>query len=137
MRVPSHEFLDHTSEVRLLVRGNSRAEVMAEAGTALSRMLADEVGQGTAAPGRDVAVTGRDFEALLVHWLNEILYLAEVDHWVPTRVRELVLDADMLRTRCDGVRLALAPSRVKAATFHGLRSREIDGITEVEVVLDV
>ena len=132
-----HEFLDHTSEVRLRVRGDSFADVVAEAGEAIGRLLRDEVGDRGAAAARTVHVTGRDPEALLVHWLNEIVYVAEVEQWVPTRVREVVVEGDTLRVSCTGVQLARAPSRVKAATFHGLRARAVDGETEVEVVLDV
>ncbi len=119
------------------VRGASLAEIIAEAGEAIGRMLCDEVGETAAGPDRALQVTGRDAHALLVHWLNEILYLAEVDHWAPTSVLEVVLEDNTLRARCAGVRLARAPARVKAATFHGLHQRDADAGSEVEVVLDV
>lgn len=134
----SHEFLEHTSELVFRIRGPSFSALLAEAGRALAALLLDEAREVTpvAAP-RQLVVTASDREALLVHWLNELVYLAEADRWVPTAITAMDLAADGLRAEATGVAVAPAPTRVKAATFHGLAVRDGPDGVEAEVVLDV
>ena len=77
-RVPSHRFLEHTGESRLLVTGASLEEVFEEAARALAdprrgrERAADQTGRANLADRADQ-------ETLLVDWLNELVYRGEVD----------------------------------------------------------
>ena len=64
---------------------------------------------------------GRDREAVLVHWLNELIFLAETERWVGVEFTVSRATETELRMRARGVAVDEAPARVKAATFHGLR----------------
>jgi SHS2 domain-containing protein len=78
-----------------------------------------------------------DRAALLVNWLNELIYLAEVDRWVATEfLVERATDTD-IAVRARGVIVEVPPSRVKAATFHGLAIADRVGLLEAHVILDV
>jgi SHS2 domain-containing protein len=132
-----HRFLDHTGEVRLQVRAESLSGLVAEAGRALGLLL---LGRRTARPSsepRTVELHAHDREALLVDWLNEILFLAETELCVPVEVEVLEVGDTRLRALVRGVPVREAPSLVKAATLHGLRIQpDGDGLA-AEVVLDV
>lgn len=131
------ELLEHTAEVRLLVRGPSLGELLAEAGGALAAV---QLGGTPAAPGgewRAIEVRSTDRDALLVDWLNELIYLAETECWVAAEFAIETATATAVRARARGVRVERAPARVKAATFHGLRIAEAPGGLEAEVILDV
>ena len=132
-----HEFLDHTSELELHVRAPTFAELAGEAGRALVELMkpgCDETGVGE---WRSIAAEGVDRAALLVAWLNELVYLAEVERWVPTEIQAELTGDNVLEIRARGVHLKEAPSLVKAATYHGLQVRDTDAGVEAEVIFDV
>lgn len=133
----SSEILEHVGEVRLRVRGPSIGALAVEAGRALASL---ELGR-PAPPGRGdpraVEVRSTDREALLVDWLNELIFLAETQCWVATEF-EIESESDShVRARARGVDVEEAPARVKAATFHGLRVTPVPEGLEAEVVFDV
>src|SRR5512146_2437280 len=131
------ELVEHPGEVRLRLRAASLGDLVGVAGRALAEV---EVGHPPGPAGgawRDITVHGRDREALLVHWLNELIYLAETDRWVGVEFAADRATDTELRMRVRGMSVDEAPSRVKAATFHGLRITSVADGVEAEVVLDV
>jgi len=135
-RIPSHDFLEHTGEVHLRIRGGNLAEVFAEGARALGHLCAP-TGGPSGGTWHQIEVSAPDRAALLVAWLNELVFLAEEQHCAP---REFVLDdlsRTHLRARVRGVPLEVGPSLVKAATMHGLRLEEVGGFLEADVVIDV
>ncbi len=77
-----------------------------------------------------------DPTALLVDWINEIVYLAERDHWVPVDA-EVTLDGHTAVAEVSGRSVDEAPSFVKAATYHGVGVQAVHDGFEAEVVLDI
>jgi SHS2 domain-containing protein len=133
----SHEFLEHVGELELRVRGPGREAVFVEAG----RALAAELLRG--APGvPDAAVvlvelTAADGAALLIEWLNELVYRADAAGLVLVTYAFEELTATALRCRAAGVRLTI-PAPVKAATYHGLAlTEEADGTFVGRVIFDI
>jgi SHS2 domain-containing protein len=86
---------------------------------------------------RSIRVTSPDREALLVDWLNELIFLADIDRWVAMDFSVDLVDDTEVRARASGVTLEWAPSRAKAATLHGLRVENVSGGLEADVILDV
>jgi SHS2 domain-containing protein len=133
----SHRFVDHTSEVGLQVRAGSFGELLAEAGRGLARLLLREVPRTAAGETRDFEVFSHDREALLVDWLNELLFVAETRLWVPLEFEVLEASETRIRARVRGAAVEVPPSIVKAATFHGLQVKETADGFAAEVILDV
>jgi len=134
---PNVEVIEHPGEVRLHLRAATLGDLAVVAGRALAEL---ELGR---APGlaegawRQIVVGGRDREAVLVHWLNELIYLAETERWVGAEFSVDRVTETEVRMRARGIPVDEAPSRVKAATFHGLRIvSQTDGV-EADLVLDV
>jgi SHS2 domain-containing protein len=131
------ELLEHTAEVRLRLRGATFAELLQEAGRALARLELGEPLPPAADGTRLIVVRAPDRAALLVDWLNELVFLAETERWVPLEFEMLEATDRAVRARARGVRTEEAPSRVKAATFHGLEVIAGPDGFEAQVVLDV
>lgn len=131
--------LEHPGEVRLRLRASSFGELAATAGRALAELELKRVPPTAAAADvwREVTVAGRDRAALLVNWLNELIYLAETERWVGTEFALVRETPTGLAMRVKGITVDRAPSQVKAATFHGLRIAASDTGVQAEVVLDV
>ena len=83
----SHAFEDHTGEARVRLEAPSLAELFAEAARALAELM---TGSGALVPASGDAMridlTAHDREALLVDWLNELIYQAERSHAILTTV---------------------------------------------------
>jgi SHS2 domain-containing protein len=132
-----HRWVDHTAEVQLQVGAESLAGLAAEAGRALGFFLLRGRHPEPAGEARTIEVLSVDREALLVDWLNEILFLAEVECWVAIDFDVSEASAEHLEARARGVSVDEPPALVKAATFHGLAVEERDGGLQVEVIFDV
>ncbi len=134
---PGHEFVDHPSEAHILVRGRTIAEVAAEAGLALASLALGEPLPKAMGAWREVEVRSRDRVALLIDWLNELIYLGESERWMPLEFEVLEATATHLRARMRGVALPESPSIVKAATHHDATLEEVGGALEAHLLLDV
>lgn len=125
------------SELQLRLRATTLGGVLSEAGRALGELLLRGALPTVSGPAREVVVRSTDREALLVDWLNELLYLAETEHWVPAAFESVEASDREVRARVRGVPVAEAPALVKAATHHGLRIERINGDLQAEVIFDV
>jgi SHS2 domain-containing protein len=131
----THRFLEHTGEVAVLVEAASEEEVFTEVLDAFATLVSrGEAGR----PGRRIVeISAADRPSLLVEWTNELVYLAEVDGFVPERIEELVVRPSTVRAAIAG-RLDAAPANlVKAATLSGLEFEEAGDGWRAQVVLDV
>jgi len=133
----SHEFVDHTGELHLRIRAAAIEGLFAEAGRALAGLLIR--GNPSGAPGPWIPVTLRapDPEALLVDWLNELIYLAESRCEVPVEFEMTEVTGTTVAARVRAVPVADPPALVKAATLHGVLVRQVEGGLEADVILDI
>lgn len=143
---PSHELAEHTAEVEVRLAAETLDDLLAEAARALGSLLR----RGAVARGadfeRDVVVRSTDEAALLVDWLNELVFLAETEKWIPSTVGDVRVEriegadegsALEARGRVAGRGVDEAPSAVKAATMHGVRVERTDDGVRASVILDV
>lgn len=136
---PQHEFREHTSETELVVRAATFEELLEEAARALGAIQRrSRVGEPEDR-WREITVHAPDRQALLVEWLNELVFLGERHRWIPLEAEILAAREGELHARARGVVLAQPPSLVKAATLHGLRLEPVAGGAglEASVLLDV
>ncbi|PYQ55771.1 MAG: hypothetical protein DMF53_27395 [Acidobacteria bacterium] len=134
---PFHRWVDHTAEVQLQVRADSLAGLLAEAGRALGALLLRGRAAEPSGEARTIEVDSVDREALLVDWLNEIIFLAEVERWIAVEFNGLEASEIHLKASARGVAVDEPPALVKAATFHGLAVEERAGGLQAEVIFDV
>jgi SHS2 domain-containing protein len=127
-----YEWRSHTAEIELYIEAPTEEEVFAEAAEAFGRLV--ERGSGGEQATHELDLAARDRAALLVDLLEELIYLADTDGFVPDRAEVELSDA--LRVRLDGRRTEVEPL-VKAATYHGLEFARRDETWQARVVLDV
>jgi SHS2 domain-containing protein len=132
------ELLEHTADVGVRARGATLEEVFEQATLGLAEVLgALRPGAGEAVP---VAVTAGDPGALLVDWLNEVLWLHEVRGHAgvaAVRVERVAGDRAEGTVTFSSTDPPAEGTFVKAVTYHRLRvGRDGDGWL-AEVYLDV
>jgi SHS2 domain-containing protein len=125
----------HTAELELEIEAPSQARVFEAAVEALSELADDRAGPPAT---HELELEADDEPALLlVEWLSELVYLGEVERFVPERVAELELRDGRLRARVEGHRGQPA-HLVKGVTLHRLELRGDDTVGwRARVVLDV
>jgi SHS2 domain-containing protein len=84
--MPSFRFeeVEHTADLALKVYGHSLKEVFINAACGLFSLMAD-LESLSPSVSREVHLEAPDRESLLVDWLNELLYLHEVEEEIYTR----------------------------------------------------
>ena len=120
--------------------GKDLPEVFASAARGMWSLMV-EPGRAQRREMLPVTVEATDRETLLVAWLNELLYLHEVERFVAADfafryVTDTRLEAEVWGERVDRARHPLV-GHVKAATYHLLHVRPTDGGWEAQVVVDV
>ncbi len=123
-------------ELEIGLEAPSRADLFVEAARALAEALAGGLPEAVTEPER-IALGASDVEALLVDFLNELVYLGEREGVAYTDVRvERVTDRELFAL-ARGAPLDRPRLAVKAATLHGLRLREDASGATATVILDV
>jgi SHS2 domain-containing protein len=131
-----HELVDHTSEVTIRLRAETLPTLMAEATKAFAELVPPRL-RGVGSDWRDFRVSDPEPAAGLVEWLNETVYLCEVEQWLPVEAHFRHVEAGGLRVRARGIRLVAPFVGVKAATLHDAVVRDDGRGLEAEVTLDV
>ena len=133
----SHEVLEHVGELELRLRAPDFAGLLREAGVALAAELLRGQAGGPVEGEIRLELEPGDRAALLVDWLNELVYRADAEGLVLTSFDFDRADERGVSCRARGVRAAMAVP-VKAATFHGL-AVEVGaaGGLEARVILDI
>jgi SHS2 domain-containing protein len=139
--MPSFRFeeVEHTADLALKVYGHSLKEVFINAACGLFSLMANLEGLEGLEPtiSREISLESLDYEALLVDWLNELLYLHEVEEEIYTRFEIKALSPTALSAIIWGAKMTASKLTVKAATFHDLEIRETEAGYLTTVVFDV
>ncbi len=138
VRLPSCRFSAHTSEVQLELEAGSLPGLVTAAARGFGELMLGEVPPWEA-PGeaRAVTVEAADDAALLVGFLNELVYLGETVPGIPFRAEVREVGGGRLRAVVSLLAAQRFKTAVKAATLHGARCAQRGGAWEGRVVLDV
>ncbi len=140
MASPPFEILEHTADVGVRARGETPAALFENAAAGFLE-IALERETVTERETRRLAAEAADREALLVNWLQEVLWLVDAEGWLPRRV--VVEEISEARVSGTAYGEPRDPARhrfhiiIKAVTYHQLSVRERDGVWVAEVYLDI
>lgn len=136
-RHATHTF-EHTGELRVRLDAPSAKELFAEALRALAEIALGSKAAPTplGAPER-VTLKARDRDALLVDWMNELVFRSETEKRIFVEVEVDRLSDQEISASVRGREVAELRTLVKAATLHEVHIVENgDGLTAT-VTLDI
>jgi protein archease len=139
-RAPGWEHFETEADVGVAAWGPTRAEAFAQAALGVFTLIVkpEEVQERER---REVRAQADSPERLLASWINECLYVHEIEGFVVRRVEVDTCTATLVHGVLHGEELNAGRHRlgtiVKAATLHRLVVAEHEGEHRVSVVVDV
>jgi len=130
----------HTADLAWRLWGEDLPKLFANAGRALTATLTD-LRYVRRRATRTVSLTAGDREALMVDWLNHLLYLFDIDGFLGRDFQVALPGPGRLEAQVTGE--TFDPARhpegtaVKAATYHHLEIRPAADGWQATVVLDL
>jgi SHS2 domain-containing protein len=134
------EIIDHTADVGIVAYGADVEELFSNAALALFSLIT-ELESIEEKLHFDLKVSSEDRDSLLVEWLNELIYLFDVEHILFNRFDIESLTHNQLKAICYGE--AFDPMKhkiktgVKAATYHMLKLDKNSGGYKAQVIFDI
>ncbi len=139
-RPAGHAYFDVEADVGITAWGPTIAEAFAEAaaGALAIAVARDGVEEREV---REVRAQGRSPEDLLVAWVNECLYVHEIEGFAVARVEVVGLEEGLVHGRLHGEPTDPGRHRVgtvvKGATLHQLSMTVSPGRADVQLIVDV
>jgi len=139
-RLPKSRQMPHTADVAYRIRGDSLADIYINAAAAMMATITDRR-RLKPRETRLIEVEAPDREALLVSWLNYLLYLYDVDGFLGRLFEIVELRDERLRATARGEifdpERHEAKTAVKAATYHHLEITPRNHGWQATVILDL
>jgi len=137
--VKDFEIVNHTADVGIIAYGADMSQAFANAARGLFSLIT-ELDDVAEVLYRDTELTAADEESLLVEWLNELIFLFDVENIIFKRFDITQLNNTQLKARSYGEKVDSAKHKlktgVKAATYHMLKISKGDGC-KVQVLFDI
>ena len=138
--VKPYEFFDHTADIGLRASGATLAELLTRMAQGLTELIAEDSPLQPAS-SRSIRLTADSAEALLLAWLQELLFWFSTERFLPVQYELDEVSPTMLRGRVRGD--TFDPSRhvqgreVKAITRHLLKVQQRNGTWYGQVIVDI
>jgi SHS2 domain-containing protein len=141
----NYEIVDHTADWALRVWGHNLADLLLQAALGMNNLM---IGAETAVSANSAlvipATTSRtltldafDQETLLVDWLSELAYFAEMEQLVFPTITLTNVSPTHLDAQIQGGPVPELVKHIKAVTYHNLEIKETPNGLEATIVFDV
>ena len=133
------EIIDHTADVGIIAYGTDMKQAFANAARALFSLIT-EIDEVEEVLYRDIELNASEQETLLVEWLNELIYLFDVENIIFKRFDINEINNTQLKARSYGEKVDSLKHKmktgIKAATYHMLKVEKDNGF-KVQVLFDI
>jgi SHS2 domain-containing protein len=135
-----YELFDHTGDIGIKVWADNLKGLFQEAARALFDIITDRK-KVVARLKREVAVQGSGKEELMVAWLNELLYLHEVEGLLFCDFALSQIEKQSLQGVARGEKFQeghhLIKTAIKAVTYHQLEIEKHKGRWQARIIFDI
>jgi SHS2 domain-containing protein len=130
------EEIEHTADLAIRAYGRDMKELFANAAYGMFALMAEPSFDELTCE-REVELEATDYESLLVDWLNELIYLHEVEWETYSQFAIETLSPMKLKAHVAGGPTKSKTKAIKAATFHDLAIEETANGLVATIVFDV
>jgi len=134
----SFEILEHKADLKIKASGKTKEELFLNMLLAVASVLGSQQREEHNEVLREISIKSLNTEMLLVDFLNEILYLSQVNKEVYTNIKFKKFTENELEGELKGKRIERFKEDIKAATYHNLQIKQTkQGLWEAVVLFDV
>jgi len=138
----SFKIIDTTADIGIIAFGKNLEDLFVEAAKGCFYIMYREIGgEFNLNFEKEVKVEGIDLEELMVNWLNELIYLNEVEEIIPIEINiklsknEIFSLNGVLKTQKN---LKLKKIiEIKAVTFHKMKIKKEKNIWKAFIIFDI
>lgn len=138
--IKGFEILDHTADVGIIASGEDISEVFVNMARGLFSLIIDPK-EVNAKKNWELVVTAPDREALLVNWLNEIIYFVDARELIFKNFEIDKMTETELKAKAYGEKINPKKHHlkreVKAATYHHLKIEQIAEGWRAQIIFDI
>ena len=131
------EFLDHTADLKIKVYGENIENLFENSILAITSFISN--GEGIDSNSiREFNITGKDNNEILYKFLDEIIYLMDVENFIPSKgkvkYKENEIEVSLFGNENSKIKL----NQIKSATYHDMKIN-LDNKNNlfIEFVLDI
>ena len=133
-----YKILDHPTDLRLLVQGKTYQELFTAGLKGMTEILAPHLETPVKKSQRTITLKSPDITALLIDFLNEVLFLAQTYKEVYQEVNFQKLTENSLIAKVWGRSIKEFKGDIKAITYHEAQiKKNLQGNWETVLVLDI
>ena len=129
------EILDHKTDLEIRAYGSTLEELFSNMLLAMSESQKAEKKEEETE--KEIRVDSADLPSLLVDFLNEALYLSQVNKEVFERIKIEELSNRTIKGKLAGRRVSRFGEDIKAATYHNLRVEKKNREWQATVIFDI
>ncbi len=131
-----YEILPHTADLKIKVFGKTQEELFQNALLGMAEAIGAKNDKEKLAK-RNIATESQDINALLVDFLNEVLYLTQTNKEIYTKIDFDELSDRRLRGIIYGKKVDAFSEDIKAVTYHGLEIKRYSSGLEAVIIFDI
>ncbi len=131
------EEIEHTADRALRIYGSNLEELLLNAARGMNSLMVTKHTPCSEHQEKFVELEAMDTESLLVDWLSELAYWAEIEMLVFHEFKIESVSPTHLRAKIYGSRVTQLEKHIKAVTYHNLEIIETDKGLAATVVFDV
>mgnify|MGYP001818494223 CR=1 FL=1 len=131
------EEIDHTADRALRIYGSNLEELLLNAARGMNSLMVTKHIPCSERQEKFVELEALDTESLLVDWLSELAYWAEIEMFVFYEFKIESVSPTYLRARIYGTRVTQLEKHIKAVTYHNLEIVRTEKGLTATVVFDV
>ena len=119
------------------IYGSNLGDLFLNAAQGMNSLMVTTPISGSEHQEKFLALEAMDIESLLVDWLSELAYWAEIEMLVFHEFKIESVSPTHLRARIQGTRVTQLEKHIKAITYHNLEIVQMENGLTATVVFDV
>ena len=133
-----YEILEHKADLKIRAFGKTKEELFLNMLLGMSENIKPELQKPGEKTKRKIKLSSFDFQALLVDFLSEILYLSQINKEIYNDVKFIKFTNTELEAELIGQKTVRFGEDIKAVTYHNLDvHRKQDKTWEAIVLFDI
>ena len=133
----NYSTIDHTADWALRIQARDIKELLITAAMGMNDLLADDISAISLEINKRIEITAIDKESLLVEWLSELAYWAEMESIIFCKFIVDSISETYISANAIGGQVKELQKHIKAVTYHDLKIIKTDKGIEATVIFDV